>query len=57
MPFHGGYGLHDAVWRHGNFGGQDYINGGSHGCINLTDATAEFIYNWSDIGTPVWVQA
>ncbi len=55
MPFYQGYGLHDAVWRNGKFGGQDYYYGGSHGCVNLPDATAEFIYNWSTIGTPVWV--
>lgn len=55
MPFYQGYGLHDAVWRNGKFGGQDYYYGGSHGCVNLPDATAEFIYNWASIGTPVWV--
>ncbi len=55
MPFYQGYGLHDAVWRHGNFGGPDYWYGGSHGCVNLPDDTAAFIYNWSDIGTPVWI--
>lgn len=55
MPFYSGFGLHDAVWRNGNFGGQDYYYGGSHGCVNLPDATAEFVYNWSTIGTPVWV--
>ncbi len=55
MPFYSGYGLHDAVWRNGNFGGPDYYYGGSHGCVNLPDATAEFIYNWSVVGTPVWV--
>jgi lipoprotein-anchoring transpeptidase ErfK/SrfK len=55
MPFYQGFGLHDAVWRNGNFGGPDYYYGGSHGCVNLPDATAEFIYNWSTIGTPVWV--
>ena len=55
MPFYSGFGLHDAVWRNGNFGGQDYHYGGSHGCVNLPDATAEFVYNWSTIGTPVWV--
>jgi lipoprotein-anchoring transpeptidase ErfK/SrfK len=55
MPFYQGYGLHDAVWRNGNFGGSDYYYGGSHGCVNLPDATAEFIYNWAAIGTPVWV--
>jgi lipoprotein-anchoring transpeptidase ErfK/SrfK len=55
MPFYQGYGLHDADWRHGNFGGPDYWYGGSHGCVNLPDSTAEFIYNWSVVGTPVWV--
>lgn len=57
MPFHLGYGMHDAVWRNGKFGGQDYYYGGSHGCVNLPDAAAEFIYNWSEIGTPVWVHS
>ena len=55
MPFHLGYGLHDAIWRQGKFGGQDYIRGGSHGCVNLPDATAEWIYNWADIGTAVYI--
>jgi lipoprotein-anchoring transpeptidase ErfK/SrfK len=55
MPFHGGYGLHDAIWRKGKFGGQDYIRGGSHGCVNLPDATAEWLYNWSVVGTPVYI--
>ena len=55
MPFHSGYGLHDASWRNGKFGGQDYYYGGSHGCVNMPDATAEFVYNWASVGTPVWV--
>jgi lipoprotein-anchoring transpeptidase ErfK/SrfK len=55
MPFYSGFGLHDATWRNGNFGGQDYYYGGSHGCVNLPDATAEFVYNWATVGTPVWV--
>jgi lipoprotein-anchoring transpeptidase ErfK/SrfK len=55
MPFYDGYGLHDASWRNGNFGGQDYWRGGSHGCVNLPDVAAAYIYNWSDVGTPVWV--
>lgn len=54
MPFYLGYGLHDANWR-SSFGGPDYYYGGSHGCVNLPDATAAFIYNWSEIGTTVWV--
>ena len=55
MPFYSGYGLHDASWRNGNFGGPDYYYGGSHGCINMPNATAEFVYNWATVGTPVWV--
>jgi lipoprotein-anchoring transpeptidase ErfK/SrfK len=55
MPFYSGYGMHDASWREGKFGGSDYYYGGSHGCVNLPDAAAEFIYNWADVGTPVWV--
>ncbi len=55
MPFYQGYGLHDASWRHGKFGGQDYYYNGSHGCVNLPDAAAAFIYNWAAVGTPVWV--
>ena len=54
MPFYLGYGLHDASWR-SSFGGSDYYYGGSHGCVNLPDATAAFIYDWSEVGTPVWV--
>jgi lipoprotein-anchoring transpeptidase ErfK/SrfK len=54
MPFYSGYGLHDASWRSA-FGGQDYYYGGSHGCVNLPFGTAAFIYNWAEVGTPVWV--
>lgn len=54
MPFYQGYGLHDAGWR-SSFGGSDYYYNGSHGCVNLPLATAQFIYGWAEIGTPVWV--
>ena len=59
MPFYSGYGLHDASWRNGNFGETSgpfgYWRDGSHGCVNLPDATAAWVYNWSVVGTPVWV--
>jgi vancomycin resistance protein YoaR len=55
MPFYQGFGMHDAVWRHGQFGGPDYYWNGSHGCVNMPDETAAFIYIWSVVGTPVWV--
>jgi lipoprotein-anchoring transpeptidase ErfK/SrfK len=55
MPFYGGFGMHDA-WRwRSTFGGSDYYYNGSHGCVNLPLATAAFIYNWAEVGTPVWV--
>ncbi len=55
MPFYSGFGMHDASWRNGSFGGQDYYYGGSHGCVNMPEAAAAFLYGWADIGTPVWV--
>lgn len=54
MPFYGNYGLHDASWR-SSFGGPDYYYGGSHGCVNMPEASAAFLYGWADVGTPVWV--
>jgi hypothetical protein len=40
--------LHGAYW-HNNFGFPR-----SHGCVNLSDADAHWLYNWADTGT--WVQ-
>ncbi len=54
MPFYGNYGLHDASWR-AAFGGPDYYYGGSHGCVNMPEASAAFLFGWTDVGTPVWV--
>lgn len=54
MPFYDGYGLHDASWR-SSFGGSDYYYGGSHGCVNMPEAAAAFLYSWADVGTAVWV--
>lgn len=52
MPFHGGYGLHDANWR-GSFGGELYLYGGSHGCVNLPPKAAATIFNNVSVGTKV----
>jgi hypothetical protein len=41
--------LHGAYW-HNNFGQPM-----SHGCVNLPLDIAEFLYHWSDIGTPVTI--
>lgn len=50
-----GHAIHDAHWRNGSFGGQDYHWNGSHGCVNSPDEAAIFIYNWAAVGTPVIV--
>ena len=54
MPFYGGYGLHDATWR-GSFGGDIYVYGGSHGCVNLPLSSAATIFNNAPVGTKVIV--
>jgi len=52
MPFSGGYGLHDATWR-SSFGGDIYLYGGSHGCVNLPLSAAKTIFNNASVGTKV----
>jgi len=52
MPFYGAYGLHDATWR-SEFGGEIYVNEGSHGCTNLPLEAAAKIYEYAEIGTKV----
>lgn len=53
MPFNGGIGLHDAPWRHGQFGGDIYLTQGSHGCVNCPPDLAQTIFNTIAAGTPV----
>ena len=52
MGFYGGYGLHDANWRT-EFGGDIYLENGSHGCVNLPPDVAPVIYNAIDYGTAI----
>jgi lipoprotein-anchoring transpeptidase ErfK/SrfK len=47
MYFHLGYGLHGTYW-HNNFGQPM-----SHGCVNLPTTDAEWLFNWSEVGTLV----
>ena len=54
MPFNGGVGMHDATWR-SSFGGQIYLRGGSHGCINLPVSAAKTIYENIEVGDAVLV--
>lgn len=52
MPFNGGIGLHDALWR-SSFGGNIYMTNGSHGCVNLPYSAAKTIYNNIDTSVPI----
>ena len=52
MPFNGNVGMHDASWRRA-FGGDIYLNNGSHGCINLPTAMASEIYEYVSKGFPI----
>lgn len=43
MPFYGNYGMHDAPWR-SSFGGNIYLGGGSHGCVNMPVKAAKKVF-------------
>lgn len=43
IPFDGNIGLHDADWVT-EFGGDIYLENGSHGCVNTPEAAMERIY-------------
>ncbi len=47
--FVGNYAMHGTYWHH-NFGRPM-----SHGCVNLTNRDARFLYGWASYGTPVVV--
>ncbi len=47
MYFYGDYGIHGTYW-HNNFGTPM-----SHGCVNLSIPDAEWVYNFSQVGTVV----
>lgn len=48
--FYKSYALHGTYW-HNNFG-----HPMSHGCINMTNSDAQWIYDWAPLGTPVRVR-
>ena len=48
-----GYFIHDAYWR-SQFGpGTDTQNGGTHGCVNVPNASMAWLYDWAPVGTTV----
>ncbi len=50
--FYGSYAIHGNYWRPLSYFGN--INS-SHGCIGMTPANAQWIYDWAPKGTPVIV--
>ena len=52
MPFNGNIGMHDATWRR-SFGGNIFLTGGSHGCVNLPKSNAATIYEYVEKNFPV----
>ena len=52
MPFNGGIGFHDADWQP-YFGGDRYLTGGSHGCINLPPENAGQLYSLIQYDVPI----
>lgn len=57
-----GYLIHDAWWRSwfGKYSNLPHyepiaFNNGTHGCVNLPTDTMGWLFNWTDIGTPVIV--
>lgn len=46
-----GIGLHDL--SRSSYGGDTYINNGSHGCINMRYSEVQYLYNNVERGTPV----
>lgn len=47
-----GIGFHDATWQE-RFGGDWYVEHGSHGCINMSLSDAGQLYGMLEMGTPV----
>jgi LysM repeat protein len=50
MYFYAGYALHGTYW-HNNFGQPM-----SHGCVNLPTPEAAWFYDFTEVGTPVFIQ-
>ncbi len=62
MPYwlslsNGFFGIHELPeWPNGYKEGEDHLGTPvSHGCIRLGIGPAEFLYNWAEIGTPVFI--
>jgi lipoprotein-anchoring transpeptidase ErfK/SrfK len=47
MFYDGGYAIHGAYW-HNSFGTPV-----SHGCVNMSESGAQWLYGWAKVGTPI----
>lgn len=51
MPFNGGIGLHDSTWREADeYGGDVYLESGSHGCINMPLELVKMVDEYINVG-------
>ncbi len=57
MNFYRGYFIHELpYWPNGYREGTNHLGMRvSHGCIRLGIGPAEYTYNWSEIGTPIYI--
>lgn len=53
--YHGGEGFHTALWNYAGIASGDPANHGSHGCINMYEQDARWIYDNCPRGTIVQV--
>lgn len=47
MFYDGGYAIHGAYW-HNSFGTPV-----SHGCVNMSESAAQWLFSWARVGTPI----
>ncbi len=57
MNFYRGYGIHELpYWPNGYREGEDHLGMPvSHGCVRLGIGNAEKLFNWAEIGIPVYI--
>ena len=57
MNFYGGYFIHELpYWPNGYREGTNHLGMRvSHGCIRIGIGPAEYVYNWSEIGVPIYI--
>ena len=55
IPYYGNYGMHDSDWRD-EYGGDIYLDSGSHGCVNTPWEPMSIIYEHAYAGMPVVVR-